>query len=624
MVLSDTAQKIFTRKYAKENETWEQACTRVASYVSQEDSEYVAKYFQLIYERVFIPGGRILANSGTTNKNLMNCFVLPVEDSRDSIFTTAKDAAEVLAQGGGVGYNFEKLREKGSKVGKQGNKSSGPISFMELFDSIASIIKITSRRGAQMGMLNINHPDIEKFINAKGNLAKVNRLLEDEFKYKSRHLKDANFLIEELGYEVENSKHGKYISVLKEVLLGNQLSNFNISVVITDDFMEAVKEDKNWELISPLTNESVKTVKARELFNLLAEQAWNSGDPGVFFYDRVNKDNMIPSVNNIIATNPCGEVPLMPYESCCLGSLNLSKFHDSQTGIIDYEFLEYAVRIAVRFLDDVVEVSESPIENINNMSKKYRRIGLGVMGWADLLAKIGLPYDSKEAKELARYLSWFISFFAWLESFSLGEEKGVYFTPDNTDVIDNVLNSEYVGEGVLFNKPCPRNISVTSIAPTGSIALISEVNSSIEPFFSLYYTRGLMSPEGGNIAEDTITEINSILFDKLESLDYSEEEIIEIKNYVREYGTLKDCPLIPEELCAVFKTSHEIDWLDHIKMQEAWQEFVSNAVSKTINMSNQSTIDQVRNAFMEMWERGLKGGTIYRDGSKAFQVLSNK
>ena len=623
MVLNATAQKIFKRKYAKSNETWERACIRVARHVSQDKPEALAKYFQFIHERVFLPGGRILSNAGTDASNLMNCFVLPIHDSRNSIFDTVKNSAEVLAQGGGVGYSFSSLREKGAKVGDRGNKSSGPVSFMEVFNSVASIIKMTSRRGAQMGILDISHPDIEEFIHAKGILAKVNSLLLNEYNKKIFDSDNQRRLLKELGYDVtEEDDTKKYREILEQILLNNQFNNFNISVSISNAFMEAVEEDGYWYLISPSTKETVKKVKAKKLLNSIAEQAWISGDPGVFFIDQANEDNMIPHMGDIVATNPCGEVPLLPYESCCLGSINLSKFYDKDTGLVDYEFLEYVVRTATRFLDDVVTVSISPLKESEEMSKVFRRIGLGVMGWADLLAKIGIPYDSKEAVKLAEYLSWFISFFAWLESVEIGKERGVDFTVTNSHVMDKVFGSDFVGSDVTFGEMSPRNVSVTSIAPTGTIALIAEVNSSIEPFFSLYYTRNLLSPEGGNLAEDTIIEINPILFNKMKALNYSSGDIKKVKNYIMDNGTLKDCPVVPKEFRDIFKTSHEIDWLDHVKMQEAWQSSTSNAVSKTINMPNDATVEQVRDAFIEMWKRNLKGGTIYRDGSKAFQVLN--
>lgn len=609
-MLSKTAQRIFEMKYAKDGkETWQQAAARVAYYVSspEEDQPTWLRYFYaLINELYFIPGGRILANSGTDITNLMNCFVLPIEDSRESIYGTLKQAADVFAHGGGIGYNFSNLRERGADI-SIGGKSSGALSFMGLFDNTGEVIKQASRRGAQMGILNINHPDIVEFINNKARLDQKNTRILYEFTDHPMNTGDVD-------------------EVLEKILLDNQLTHFNISTAISDDFMNAVSNNEEWYLISPKTGEVVSKVDASKLFKLIAERAWATGDPGVFFIDRVNDDNLVPYIGKIDATNPCGEVPLLPYESCCLGSLNLHNFYDKDRNRIDLEFLEFSTRAATRFLDNVQTLSESTVPEINVVSKGLRKLGLGVMGWADLLAELELPYDSEEATELAKYLSWFISHFAWLESITIAEEKGSFefFDRDsaNLSIVERTLNSEYTEHRVELDGINLRNSSVTSIAPTGSIALIAGVNSSIEPFYALSYTRNIT--EGvGNLAKETIHEVNPILLSKLEELEYSKADILKVKQYISKNKTIKGCSLVPKKLQEVFKTAHEISWEDHVAMQAAWQSYVSNAVSKTINLPEDATIEDVAGVYYAMWNSGLKGGTVYRDKSKTFQILES-
>jgi len=819
-MLSDKAQKIFNMKYtAFPGETWEQACWRVASYIaSAEETEenkekYTKQFFELIYNLVFIPGGRILANAGTNIKNLNNCFVLPIEDSRQSIYQTLKDASEIFAWGGGIGYNFSKLRPEGAEVKTTGGKASGPLSFMSLFDQTGEVISQASRRGAQMGMLSINHKDIEKFINYKSTPNSRNKRLLEEYK---RNL-ELNGL---------DKKGTKYFHVLEKTLQDDQLSHFNISVVIDDEYMKG--EDKN-------------------LLKQIADMAWTSGDPGVFFYDRANEDNLVPYLGNLETTNPCitgdtkiltvydgprtikeladedydvlvytwnpetklpgvsvmerprltrtnvnvlevefdsglkvkctpdhnfysfrgykikakdlkvgqsirafsggvhvdkhirahgwvngkakhqytarmvwehfnekiegglilhhkdlnpvnnrlenlelvtieehnqihgrnrirnhkvvsireleekydvyngtvlgthtyiiaddkpvagdfsgivsancGEVPLLPYEPCCLGSLNLYSFVKDEK--IDFEFLEYAVRTAIRFLDNVQTLSYTPVEKINEWSSGLRRLGLGVMGLADLLAELEVPYNSDDSKGLSNYLSWFITFFSWLESINLGIERGAFpmYDPEKVNLshIERVLHSRYNKSG-RFNfeeikNAGLRNVSVTSIAPTGTIALLAGVNSGIEPFFALSYRRNIT--EGiGNTAKDYITELNPILFRKLEKYGFSESEIDEIKSHVEKFGSLNGLEKIPEKLKRIFSISHEISPYDHVDMQSSWQEFISNAVSKTINCPQDTTPEEIFRIFNYMWQSGLKGGTIYRDKSKTFQILN--
>lgn len=616
MKLNKQGELVFKRKYATHpKETWNEACARVAYHVAsveENKAEWVGKFYQIINELVFVPGGRILANAGTGIKNLMNCFVLPIEDSRIGIYETLKNAAEVFAWGGGVGYNFSNLREEGAIITTTGGKSSGPLSFMTLFDHTGEVIKQASRRGAQMGMLHISHPDIIDFIEYKSTLNKKSQRILNEIQ---RH-----------------SKEETDLQIIEQVLTDNQLTHFNNSVIISDKFMEAVLLGEPWFLISPLTKEIVDAVDAKELLMLIAQRAWESGDPGVFFEDKAEQDNMVPYIGKIEATNPCGEVPLLANESCCLGSLNLVKFYDTISKGINWEFLEYAVRIGIRFLDNIQTISIPPIEDIKITSESLRKLGLGVMGWADLLVKLELPYDSKEAIDLAEKLSWTISFFAWSESMRLAEERGEFIWFDsekvNQSVIRRILNSPWsfvekeLSEKIEKETFKVRNTSVTSIAPTGSIALLAGVNSSIEPFYSLAYKRNITDGVG-NFALSKILVYNPLLQERMDSLTLVPEVFNSIEKRVSETGSIQNIVEFPEYYRKLFKTAHEISWKDHIKMQAAWQKYTTNSVSKTINMPNDSTVEDVFNAFIEMWKQGLKGGTIYRDKSRLFQVLES-
>lgn len=619
-MLNKTAEKIFKLKYSLNGkEDWNQTCLRVAAYVAsvekeEEKEEWIGKFFQMMYYKAFLPGGRVLANAGTGIKNLNNCFVLPIEDSRDSIYDTLKNAAEIFAWGGGVGYNFSNLREEGAEVKTTGGNASGPLSFMSLFDQTGEVISQASRRGAQIGLLDCDHPDIEKFIDFKSTLNSRNERLLKEY-YRNLEVNG-----------LDRRRKG-YFNVLEKTLQDDQLTHFNISVSLTDDFMEAVAADKDWNLISRTTGETVRTVKARDILMSISEKAWESGDPGVFFKDRANMDNMVKYLGYINATNPCGEIPLLEYEPCCLGSINLLSIYDEDSGEINFPFLEELVRAAVRFLDNVQTLSETPVEKVNEWSKGLRRLGLGVMGWADLLAKLNIPYDSDDALDLAEYIGWFISFFSWLESIALADERGVFPFYDagkaDLEVMFKSLQSAYVPHDFDINGiriSGVRNVAITSIAPTGTIALISGVNSSIEPFFALAYKRNITQGIG-NEAKDFVIEINPILLEKLKEENFDEKEIEEIKKYILKHGTISEHPKIPDHIKAVFRTSLEIDFQNHIRMQAAWQKYIDNAISKTINMKNSATPEDIFKAYFLMWEAGLKGGTIYRDNSKSFQIL---
>ena len=620
-MLTPTAEKIYKRKYAKEGETWEQTCSRVALYVSDAENQYkgdadkvCSDFYSLIYNLDFIPGGRILANAGTQIKNLNNCFVLPIEDSRESIYGTLKNAAEIFAWGGGLGYNLSHVREKGALIKATGGKASGPLSFMSVYDQTGEVIQQASRRGAQMGILDISHPDIEDFINFKAVPNSRNQRLLEEY-----HRNLAVF--------VGKLKTTKYYDVLEKTLLDDQLSHFNISVALTDAFMQAVMEDKDWGLKSVVDGHVTKTVKAQDLLKLISQRAWENGDPGVFFIDRANKDNMVPYLGRIEATNPCGEIPLLAYEPCCLGSINLHNMLNEAKTEIDWERLEFTVRTAVRFLDDIQTLTTTPLPEVNEWASSLRRIGLGVMGWADVLAELEIPYSSPDALNLAVYISWFISFFALLESSDLAEERGafLYFRKDDVDLgfVEKILNNwRFDKTGPKFDVANMqfRNVSVTSIAPTGTISLIAGCNSGIEPFFALSYTRHITDGIG-NTPKDSIVELNPILKRKLDAI-LEPEMVDKIMEYVSKKGMLPDFPEIPVRIKDAFLPAHALDWTAHVNMQSAWQTFVTNAVSKTINMPKESTPEDVYNAFIYGWRSKLKGMTVYRNGSRSFQILN--
>ncbi len=568
MELSPNADKIFKMKYAQtkrngKKEEWEQACGRVAYHVASAELSESAKlqrladFTKIMVERSFVPGGRIIANAGTSILNLMNCFVLPIDDSREGIYTALKYAAEIFAWGGGIGYNFSRLRERDAPVSTTGGTASGPLSFMSLFDQTGEVISQASRRGAQMGMLNIDHPDIISFINFKNDLNNRNRRLMSDY---LRNL-------ELVGLDRDGEK---YFDVMRKTLADDQLTHFNISVALTDEFMKAYDDNDSFQLRS---DNSTREVGADYLMLLIAENAWLSGDPGIFFLDRANEDNMVPYLGKIEATNPCGEVPLLPYEPCCLGSINLERFVEGN--YIDFAYLKEVVSLAVRFLDNVHSVSHTQIDRINESARRTRRIGLGVMGWADMLAELDLPYDHDDAFILADIIGSTIQEEAWLTSMELAEERGPFPAYD-----EKLINWKLIDNLGLDRRPT-RNVAVTSIAPTGSISLISDVNSGIEPFFAHNYTRNIT--EGiGNYATDTLKQ---------------------------------------SAVSSTVKTAHDIHWRDHIKMQAAWQKWTCNAVSKTINMSNDATVEDIIDAYTLAWRLGCKGITVYRNGSRMFQIL---
>ena len=513
------------------------------------------------------------------------------------------------------GYNFSTIREKGAYIKSTGGKASGPLSFMSLFDQTGEVIQQASRRGAQMGVMDISHPDIEDFIGFKSTLNSRNDRLLKEY---DRNLKIVNGGLNGTKYE----------KILKKTLLDDQLTHFNISVMLSDKFMQAVETDTDWDLISPATGEVVKTIKAKALLQKMAQQAWESGDPGEMFYDRINIDNIVYYLKDIRATNPCGEVPLLEGESCILTSTNLHEMYDPKAEDVEWNLLRDTTKSETRFLEDVTEITEAPIDYINTMTKNLRRLGGGILGFADLLVELNIPYDSDEAVELADQLAWFINFHAWETSYEMAKERGAfgYYDAEKADlhVVEKVLYESPYGVSSIpkeeLRRVGVRNVSVTSLAPTGSIAIIGGVNSGIEPFFALAYKRNIT--EGvGNIATDSIYETNPALERKLKEAGYDKDTVNKILEYAADHGTLTGCDLVSPKLQLLFKTANEIPWKRHVDIQAAWQHWTSNAISKTINIPEESTPEDIYEIYMYMWKAGLKGGTVYRNMSKTFQIL---
>ena len=534
---------------------------RVARYIASADSIYnpqadisarEEEFYQSMANLEFLPNSPTLMNAGRDLGQLSACFVLPIDDSMNSIFDSVKHTALIHKSGGGTGFSFSRLRPEGASVGSTGGVASGPVSFMRAFDAATDVIKQGGkRRGANMAILDVHHPDILKFITAK----------EDN----------------------------------------TSLTNFNISVAVTEDFMRAVENGSEYDLIDPRTKETVNKLNAKEVFDKMVDGAWRNGDPGIVFLDRVNRDNPTPSLGKVESTNPCGEQPLLPYESCNLGSINLSKMvsRNNDENTIDYVKLAKTVKMAVRFLDNVIDVNKFPLPEIEDMTKNTRKIGLGVMGFADLLIKLGIPYDSQEALETANNLMNFIGKEATETSRELAEERGV-FPSFHGSLYDRP------------NSPQIRNATRTTIAPTGTLSIIAGCSSGIEPLFALSYTRNILDG-------DQLTEVNP-LFEKLAKKEgfYSEE----LKQEVAEKGNLNDVKKVPQRVKRIFVTSHDITPEWHVRMQAAFQNFTDNAVSKTVNFPHDATREDVARVYRLAYREGCKGITIYRDRSRESQVLN--
>ncbi len=517
-------------------------------YDKKADVEAIEETFYLIMSnKEFLPNSPTLMNAGTRLGQLSACFVLPVEDSIDGIFTTLKQMAIIHQSGGGTGFSFSKLRPAGDIVGSTKGIASGPVSFMTIYDAATNVIKQGGRRrGANMAILDATHPDVLKFIEAK-------------------------------------SREGI-------------LTNFNMSVAVTDEFMDAVKQDGEYSLVNPRNGEVETKLRARHVFDLIVANAWRTGDPGLVFIDEINRNNPTPQVGEIQSTNPCGEQPLLPYESCNLGSINLAKMVKNDD--LDWEKLRQITRTSVHFLDNVIDVNKYPIQEIGVLTRANRKIGLGVMGFADMLILLGIPYDSEEALSMGEKIMKFISEEATKKSIQIGEERGAF---------PNFAGSLWEKKGY----KTIRNSTVTTVAPTGTISIIAGCSGGIEPLFAVAFVRNVM--EGTRLLEIQPT------FEKIakERGFYSRELMLEIAKT----GSIQEISMIPEDVQRIFVTALDIEPVWHVRMQAVFQRYVDNAVSKTVNLPPNATVEDVRRAYLLAYKLRCKGITVYRYGSKKEQVL---